>query len=119
MNMKEHGIDGVCSVHEEAVRRILANRPSEDCLSRMAELFKVFGDPTRVKILYALFGSELCVGDLALLLSMNQSAVSHQLKILKDASLVRSRRVGKNIYYALSDGHVSTIISMGMEHICE
>ena len=117
--VKEHEIEGVCSVHGEAVRRILANRPSEEHLFEMAELFKVFGDPTRMKILYALLESELCVGDLALLLSMNQSAVSHQLKVLKDASLVRSRRVGKNIYYALSDGHVSTIVSMGMEHVCE
>ena len=117
--MEEKKLEGVCCVHEAAVRRILANRPSDEHLSSLAELFKVLGDPTRMKILYALFESELCVGDIALLLGMGQSAVSHQLKILKDASLVRSRRVGKNIYYALSDGHVSTMISMGMEHVCE
>lgn len=117
--MEKGKLEGVCSAHEDAVRRLLENRPDEDCLYGMAELFKVLGDPTRMKILYALFESELCVGDMALLLGMNQSAVSHQLKILKDASLVRCRRVGKNMYYALSDGHVSTIISMGMEHICE
>lgn len=117
--MKEQGMAGVCSVHEEAVRRILANRPTDEYLYSLAELFKVFGDATRIRILYALFESELCVGDIASLLGMSQSAVSHQLKILKDAALVRFRRVGKNIYYALADGHVSTIISMGMEHIRE
>lgn len=117
--MKEEKLGGVCAVHEGAVRHLLENRPDEKSLLSMADLFKVFGDPTRMKILYALFESEFCVGDIALLLGMNQSAVSHQLKILKDASLVRCRRVGKNIYYALSDGHVSTIISMGMEHVCE
>ena len=117
--MKEKELVGVCVVHKEAVQRILAERPRDEQLYGVAELFKVLGDLTRMKILYALFESELCVGDLAILVGMSQSAVSHQLKILKDASLVRFRRVGKNIYYALSDGHVSTMIAMGMEHVCE
>ena len=112
-------LEGVCAAHEASVRHLLASRPDEKSLFRMAELFKVLGDPTRMKILYALLEGELCVGDIAVVLEMTQSAVSHQLKCLKDASLVRSRRAGKNIYYALSDTHVSTIISMGMEHISE
>ena len=85
----------------------------------LAELFKVFGDSTRIRILYALFESELCVGDMAQLLGISQSAVSHQLKILKDAKLVRFRRDGKIIFYMLDDDHVRTMLSMGMEHVEE
>ena len=88
-------------------------------LSDLAELFKVFGDSTRIKILYVLFEAELCVCDIAQLLNMTQSAISHQLRILKQNRLVKNRRDGKSVFYSLADGHVKTIISQGMEHIQE
>lgn len=85
----------------------------------LAELFKVFGDGTRIRILYALFESEQCVCDIADRLNMTQSAISHQLRILKQARLVSSRRSGKQIYYSLADDHVRTIIGQGMDHVTE
>ncbi len=107
------------AAHEDVVRRVLEQQPAEEYLYDLAELFKVFGDSTRIRILYALFESELCVNDIAQLLNLGQSAVSHQLKILKDAKLVRFRREGKIIFYALDDDHVRNILSMGMEHVEE
>ena len=104
-------------VHGEVVNRVHEILPPEEALYDLAELYKVFGDSTRVRILYALFESELCVCDLAQLLGLTQSAVSHQLRILKDAKLVRFRRDGKSMIYALDDDHVRLIISMGMEHL--
>ncbi len=92
---------------------------NEDELCDLAELFKVFGDSTRIRILFALFRSEICVCDLAELLQMTQSAVSHQLRILKQARLVKSRREGKQVYYFLADDHVRTIIDQGLDHIQE
>ena len=106
------------AAHEDVVRRVL-QQPAEEYLYDLAELFKVFGDSTRIRILYALFESELCVNDIAQLLNLGQSAVSHQLKILKDAKLVRFRREGKIIFYALDDDHVRNMLSMGMEHVEE
>ena len=97
----------------------VAGMPEEEKLYDLAELFKVFGDSTRIRILYALFESEMCVFDIAQLLSMTQSAISHQLRILKQARLVRNRREGKQIYYSLADDHVRTIIGQGMDHINE
>lgn len=91
----------------------------EEQLYDLAELFKVFGDSTRIRILFVLFEMEVCVCDLANELNMTQSAISHQLKILKQSKLVKSRREGKSIFYALADGHVRTIIAQGMEHIEE
>ncbi|MDD5952428.1 MAG: metalloregulator ArsR/SmtB family transcription factor [Oscillospiraceae bacterium] len=91
----------------------------EDLLFDLADFFKLFGDSTRVKILYALSQSELCVGDIAELLSMSQSAISHQLRILKQSKLVKGRREGKTVLYSLADGHVTTILSQGIEHIVE
>lgn len=91
----------------------------EDTLVRAAELFKVFGDPTRMRILYTLIDSELCVQDIAGRLEMTQSAISHQLRILKQTALVKFRREGKTIYYSLADDHVFTIIQQGLEHVCE
>ena len=88
-------------------------------LQELAEFFKVFGDGTRIRILYVLFENELCVYDLAETLGMSQSAISHQLRILKQAKLVKNRRDGKAVYYSLSDGHIQTIINQGMEHISE
>ena len=104
----------------EALReRVLADMPDEECLYDLAELFKVFGDTTRIRILYVLFESEMCVCDIADILNMTQSAISHQLKVLKQARLVRSRRAGKQIYYFLADDHVRTIIGQGMDHVTE
>ncbi len=107
------------AAHEDVVRRVLAAQPEDEYLYDLAELFKVFGDSTRIKILYALFESELCVGDIAQILNLSQSSVSHQLRILKDAKLVRFRREGKIIFYALDDDHVRNMLSMGMEHVEE
>lgn len=107
------------AAHEDVVRKVLEDQPAEEYLYDLAELFKVFGDTTRIRILYALFVSELCVGDIAQLLNLSQPAVSHQLKILKDAKLVKFRREGKIIFYSLDDDHVRTIMSMGMEHVEE
>lgn len=92
---------------------------SEEKIEDLAELFKVFGDSTRIRILFALFESEFCVCDLAATLNMTQSAISHQLKILKQSKLVKSRREGKSIFYSLADDHVRTIIAQGSEHIEE
>ena len=106
-------------VHVDALRGVKERMPEEETLYDLAELFKIFGDSTRVKILYALLQSELCVCDMAKLLEVSQSAVSHQLRVLKSSKLVRFRREGKTVYYALADEHVSRILSQGMEHITE
>ena len=106
-------------VHEDVVQRVTSQMPEDEELYDLAELFKVFGDSTRIKILYALFEAELCVCDIAQLLRLTQTAVSHQLKVLKLNKLVSSRREGKNVFYALADDHVRRIIDQGMEHIGE
>ncbi|MCR4924534.1 MAG: metalloregulator ArsR/SmtB family transcription factor [Lachnospiraceae bacterium] len=106
-------------VHKDKVKEVFDSLPDEDEMYDLAELFKVFGDSTRIKILFALFKAEICVCDLAETLSMTQSAVSHQLKILKQARLVKSRREGKQVIYYLADEHVRTIIGQGREHIEE
>lgn len=93
--------------------------PDDEILYDLAELFKVFGDSTRVKILYTLFESELCVNDIAQCLNMTPSAVSHQLRILKTSKLAKFRREGKTVYYSLDDDHVRSIIALGLEHIAE
>ena len=93
--------------------------PDEEILYDLAELFKIFGDSTRIKILYVLFESEMCVCDIAQLLNMTQSAISHQLRVLKQMSLVKFRRDGKTIYYSLADSHVATIMNQGLEHVTE
>lgn len=91
----------------------------EETLYRVADLFKIFGDATRVRILHALFERELCVQEIADALEMTQSAISHQLRILKQSALVKFRREGKTIYYSLADDHVATILKQGLEHVCE
>lgn len=106
-------------VHEHTVEKVLSELPEEETLYDLAELYKVFGDTTRIKILYVLFEAELCVCDIAQLLNMSQSAISHQLRILKQSRLVKFRRDGKTVFYSLADDHVKTIIGNGMEHICE
>lgn len=108
-----------CEVHEDLLEKVNKEMPDEDELYDLAELFKVFGDSTRIRILFVLFEAEVCVCDLANILNMTQSAISHQLRILKQAKLVKSRREGKSVFYSLADGHVSTIIAQGREHIEE
>lgn len=107
------------SVHPEAIRRASAHMPDDESLIDLAELFKVFGDSTRVKILWALDLEELCVCDIAALLQMTQSAISHQLRILRQASLVKYRRSGKTVYYSLDDDHVRQILDQGTVHLRE
>ena len=104
---------------EDIVNKVSEQQPDDEILYDLAELFKVFGDSTRIKILYSMFEHELCVNDIARLLNLSQSSVSHQLRILKTSKLVKFRREGKSIYYSLDDEHVRSIISMGMEHVEE
>lgn len=106
-------------VHPELVSTVHSEMPDDEMLYELAELFRIFGDSTRVKILCALTEAEMCVGDIAELLGTSQSAVSHQLRVLKQSKLVRFRRDGKTVYYALADDHVRTIIGMGIEHLSE
>ncbi len=106
-------------VHEELLKIVNEKMPDEDKLYDLAELFKVFGDSTRIRILFVLFEAEVCVCDLAEALNLTQSAVSHQLKILKQNKLVKSRREGKSVFYSLADDHVRTIIGQGLDHISE
>ena len=118
-NSAETSIDEFTDEHEEIVNKVLEQQPDDEILYDLAELFKVFGDSTRIKILYSMFENELCVNDIARLLNLSQSSVSHQLRILKTSKLVKFRREGKSIYYSLDDEHVRSIISMGMEHVEE
>ena len=108
-----------CEIHEDKIKQVSEHMPDEDGLYDRGGLFKIFGDSTRIRILYVLFESEVCVCDLAEMLHMNQSAISHQLKILKQAKLVTGRREGKSVIYSLADEHVRTIIDQGREHIEE
>jgi ArsR family transcriptional regulator len=129
MDMEKEPFEGDAQSEAEAnaasgedkgnLQRIANVQPPDEILYELAELFKVFGDSTRIRILYVLFEQELCVGDIAELLNMSQSSVSHQLRILKDAKLVKFRREGKSIFYALDDEHVYHMIEMGMEHVEE
>ena len=105
--------------HEEIVEKVRREMPGEDTLYDLCELFRIFGDSTRIRILYVLFEAEMCVCDIAALLGMTQSAISHQLNILKRNKLVKCRREGKSMFYSLADDHVRTIVSQGMEHIEE
>lgn len=105
--------------HNEKVLAVRREMPKDEILCDLSDLFKIFGDTTRIKIMYALFESELCVCAIAELLNMTQPAISHQLKILKDSELVGNRREGKTIFYFLKDEHVKHIIKMGYEHLTE
>lgn len=119
--MLESKIQG-CScnvIHGDVVEEVRNNIPQDEVLFELSELFKVFGDSTRIKILYALFQSEMCVCDLSALLGMSQSAISHQLRVLKIARLVKFRREGKIIYYSLDDDHIKHIFDEGYRHITE
>ncbi len=119
MNREQISNGGSKNGREDIVDRVMEQQPDDEILYDLAELFKVFGDSTRIKILYAMFDNELCVNDIARLLNLSQSSVSHQLRILKSSKLVKFRRDGKSIYYSLDDEHVRAIISMGMEHVEE
>lgn len=105
--------------HECTIQKVKENMPAEDTLKELAEFYKVFGDATRIRILCVLLEAEVCVCDLAETLNMTQSAISHQLRILKQSRLVKSRREGKSIFYSLADEHVRTIVAQGQEHIEE
>lgn len=118
MNNKVEVCD--CSViHQETVDKVKAVMPDDTLLYDLADFFKVLGDSTRVRIMWALDSSEMCVCDLAVLLNMTKSAISHQLRELRRANLVRSRREGKIVYYSLADDHVRDVFEKGMEHISE
>jgi ArsR family transcriptional regulator len=115
----KHKDGDLCCVNDNVVEALTEEMPPEEELYDLAELFKVFGDSTRIRILYLLFESELCVGNIAEILGISQTACSHQLRVLKANKLVKFRREGKIIYYSLSDDHVRKIIDQGMEHIGE
>ena len=121
MNKNEKYIECCDSVevHEALLKIVNEKMPQEEELYNLAELFKVFGDSTRIRILFVLFEAEVCVCDLAQVLNMTQSAISHQLRILKQNKLVKNRREGKSIFYSLADDHVRTIIAQGLDHIEE
>lgn len=106
-------------IHDEIVEQVKDKMPQEELLYDLAELFKVFGDSTRIKILWALDAAEMCVCDIAFLLNMTQSAISHQLRVLKQAKLVKNRRDGKVIFYSLDDEHIKQIFELGLVHISE
>ena len=105
--------------HDDIVEQVRREMPDEDTLYDLTELFRILGDSTRIRILYVLFEAEMCVCDIATLLGMTQSAISHQLRVLKQMDLVKNRRDGKTIFYSLADDHVRTIIAQGREHIEE
>ncbi len=106
-------------VHEEIVREVSSQMPPSDLMQDLANLFKVLGDFTRVRILQALHASELCVCDLVDILQMSQSAVSHQLRVLRTSKIVKYRKEGKNVFYSLDDQHVYSLLSIGLDHIQE
>ena len=106
-------------IHKDAVEKVRNIMPQDEKLNILADFFKVFGDPTRLKILSALFEEELCVCDISALLNMTQSAVSHQLRLLKKSHIVKFRREGKVVYYSLDDGHIKSIVDQGIMHISE
>jgi DNA-binding transcriptional ArsR family regulator len=118
---KEKYVD-VCDcnmIHKEVIEKVQKNMPEEETLADLADLFKVFGDSTRVRILFALYEEEMCVCDIAVLLGMTKSAISHQLRTLRQTKIVKNRRSGKTVYYSLDDEHVSDIFMQGLEHIKE
>jgi DNA-binding transcriptional ArsR family regulator len=106
-------------IHQEVVNRVRGNMPEEEDLLNLADLFKVFGDSTRIKIICALLHSEMCVCDIAALLGMTTSAISHQLRALRQTKLVKYRREGKVVYYSLDDEHVGAIFAQGLTHVTE
>jgi len=119
---KDHRNDELCKckvIHKDIVDMVRKNMKEDELLYELADFFKIFGDSTRVKILNALFSSEMCVCDLSALLNMNQSAISHQLRILKQSRLVKYRKEGKVVYYSLADEHIKKIFDQGLVHLME
>lgn len=121
INMNKHANEKEVKPHDhgKVLEFVEQGMPGKDKLTELSDLFKLFGDKTRIKILYSLFESEMCVCAISELLDMSQSAISHQLKVLRDGNLITNRRDGKTIYYRLADDHVRTIIGQGYEHITE
>jgi len=117
MNNKDTFKGNCTEIHQNNIESVRSNMPSEEDLYAVAELFKVFGDTTRIKIICALFEEEMCVCDIAKFLNMTQSAISHQLRVLKQARLVKCRRDGRAVYYSLDDDHVKRIFEQGLAHI--
>lgn len=107
------------AINIDIVNKVKPNMPEIELLYKLSDFFKVMGDGTRIQLLWALEESEMCVGDLAVLLNMTKSAVSHQLKVLRTAKLVSSQKKGKNVYYSLNDYHVKMILEKALEHVCE
>lgn len=118
-NKSEIELCDFLAIHEDAVKQVRAALPDEDSIFELAELYKIFGDHTRIRILCVLWEHELCVCDIAKLLSMTDSAISHQLRVLKAARLIKFRREGKTVFYSLADDHVRTLINCALEHINE
>lgn len=117
--MKDEMLCEENKVHDNIVEKVSGELPKEEMVSDLAELFKIFGDRTRLKILFVLLKEEMCVCDIAHILGMQQSAISHQLRVLKQSRLVKFRKEGKTVFYSLADAHVKTVLSQGMEHITE
>ena len=109
----------VTCVHYDAVEKAKVHMPAENLLKDLAEFYKVFADTTRVRILYVLLESEMCVCDLSVLLNMTQSAISHQLRVLKAARIVKNRKAGRVVYYSLDDDHIGKIFAMAFDHVTE
>jgi ArsR family transcriptional regulator, lead/cadmium/zinc/bismuth-responsive transcriptional repressor len=118
INSNKHCCD-MLYIHPEIVEHVASTMPDEETLFELSELFKTFGDSTRVRILFCLFIDAMCVCDIANLLGMSQSAISHQLALLKRQKLIKAKRDGKAVFYSLADDHVRTIIDQGMEHVNE
>ena len=104
-------------IHEDVVNKVKDNMPSDDLLFDVSDFFKILGDSTRLRILCALDNEEMCVCDIANLLNMTKSSISHQLRILKEDMLVKSRKLGKEVYYSLNDEHVKMVLEIAIEHI--
>ena len=117
--MKKISICEITTIHEDVIQKVKENMPEENVLYNLGEFFKLLGDGTRIKILNALFYSEMCVCDIAALLGMTQSAISHQLRGLKQGRFVKHRKEGKSVYYSLDDEHIKHIIEQGLTHIKE
>jgi ArsR family transcriptional regulator len=116
--MTTYTCDTIC-IHEDTIKEVRNNMLKEDDLEKISRIFKAISDPTRIKILYALKAHELCVCDISVILNMTQSAISHQLKVLKDEDLVRTRKDGKTRFYKLADEHVHTLFSQAFDHVNE
>ncbi|WP_138207499.1 ArsR/SmtB family transcription factor [Haloimpatiens lingqiaonensis] len=119
MDNKNTEICSCYSIHEDALKHVKNDLPKEEILFQLADFFKIFGDSTRLKILYALSIEEMCVCDISNLLNMSQSAISHQLKTLRQSKLVKFRRDGKVVYYSLDDDHIRSVLKQGFDHVME